>query len=93
MTEIRCKFGFPINQVEDDSEKDCEVLTELARLLDHEEKEIQPYKEPIEVTNMGFDEVRREVKIRVSLAKYVHSELVKLLREYADVFMKFWYQI
>lgn len=36
--------------------------------------------------NMGSDEVRREVKIGVSLAEHVHSELIKLLCEYVDVF-------
>lgn len=38
IAEVRCKSGFPINQAEDDREKDCEVLPELAILLEHEEK-------------------------------------------------------
>lgn len=36
--------------------------------------------------NLGSNEVRREVKIRASLTEHVHIELVKLLREYVDVF-------
>lgn len=36
--------------------------------------------------NLGFDEVRREVKIGEALIKYVHLELVKILHEYVNVF-------
>lgn len=35
---------------------------------------------------MGSDKVIREVKIGVSLADHVHNELIKLLREYVDIF-------
>ena len=38
IAEVHCKFGFPINQVEDDGEEDCEVPLELARLLEHEKR-------------------------------------------------------
>lgn len=38
MARICCKSGLPINQAEDDSEKDCELLAELERLLEHDEK-------------------------------------------------------
>lgn len=38
LAEVRCKFGFLINQAEEDDEEDCEVPSELARLLEHEEK-------------------------------------------------------
>lgn len=43
IVEVRCRSGFPINQAKDDSEKDCEVSPELARLIEHEGKEIQPH--------------------------------------------------
>lgn len=33
LVEIHYKYGFPINQAEDDSEEDCEVPTELARFF------------------------------------------------------------
>lgn len=54
MEKINCKPGFPINQAEDDNEEDCELPVELARLLKHEEKVIQPYKEPVDVINLGY---------------------------------------
>lgn len=41
----------------------------------------------IEVINLGSDEAIRKVKIGASLAEHVHSELVKLLCEYVDVFV------
>lgn len=44
LAEVRCKFGFPVNQAKDDSEEDCEVPDELARLIEHEEKGIHPHK-------------------------------------------------
>ena len=37
-------FKFPINQVEDEGEEDCEIPGELARLLLQEEKAIHPHK-------------------------------------------------
>ncbi|XP_050918560.1 uncharacterized protein LOC127135990 [Lathyrus oleraceus] len=45
------------------------------------------YQEPVEVINLGSKEVRKEVKIGASLVGHVHSELVKLLHEYVDVFV------
>lgn len=62
------------------------MSAELARLIEHEEKEIQPYKKPVEVLNLDSEEVRKEMKIWVSLVEHVHTELVKLLHEYVNVF-------
>ncbi|XP_050877403.1 uncharacterized protein LOC127081165 [Lathyrus oleraceus] len=87
MAKISYESRFPINQAEDGSEEDCELPAELARLLEHEEKEIQPYKEPVDVINLGSETDKKEVKVGASLAKHVHSELVDLLREYVDVFV------
>ena len=47
LAEICSKSEFPINQAEEENEEDCEVPDELAWLLEHEEKEIHPHKEPI----------------------------------------------
>ena len=79
MDEVHYKSGFPIYQDEDDREEDCKVPIELVMLLEHEEKEIQPHKDLIEVINLGSDEVRREVKIGASLTEHVHNELVPIL--------------
>lgn len=86
MAKICCKSDFIINQAKECNEEDCEVLAELARLIEHEEKEIQPHKKLIKVINLGSDEVRREVKIGAFLVEHVQSELIKLIHEYVDVF-------
>ena len=43
------------------------VPGELARLLQQEERTIQPHEEPIETINMGIEEDRKEVKIGANL--------------------------
>lgn len=43
MENFLCNYGIPINQDEDDNEEYCESSDKLARLLEHEQKEIQPY--------------------------------------------------
>ena len=40
-------FEHPINQVEDESEEDCEIPGELEKLLLQEEKGIQPHEESV----------------------------------------------
>ena len=46
-------FENPINQAEDEGEEDCDVTGELARLLQKEERAIQPHEEPFESVNLG----------------------------------------
>ncbi|GAU40821.1 hypothetical protein TSUD_398050, partial [Trifolium subterraneum] len=64
---IPIDFEFPINQAEEGDEDNCELPEGLARLLEQEEKEIQPHQEPIEVINLGTHEVKKEIKIGASL--------------------------
>ncbi|PNX66397.1 gag/pol polyprotein, partial [Trifolium pratense] len=64
---IPVDFEFPINQAEEGDEDDSELPEGLARLLEQEEKEIQPHQEPIEVINLGTDEDKKEIKIGASL--------------------------
>lgn len=35
IVELHCRYGFPINEVEDEAEEDCEVSLELDILLEH----------------------------------------------------------
>ncbi|KAI5385203.1 hypothetical protein KIW84_071981 [Lathyrus oleraceus] len=79
-------FDNPIYLAEEKDEEDCELPEELARLLRQEEKVIQPHEEPIEVVNLGTDEVKREVKIGAALEESVKGRLVVLLKEYVDIF-------
>ena len=63
-----------------------EIPEEVLWLLDHEENTIQPYKEPLEVINLGWEEDPKEVKIGAFLHPDVKSRLIKLLKEYVDIF-------
>src|ERR1043165_9881138 len=44
-------FDNPIYQAEDESEEDCEVPGELVRLLQQEDRVIQPHEEQVEAVN------------------------------------------
>jgi len=56
------------------------------RLLEQEEKTIQPHEEVTETINLGTESDKKEVKIGTTMKKSVREDLVKLLSEYADVF-------
>lgn len=40
----------------------------------------------MDIINLGSETDKKEVKVRASLSRHVHSELVELLHEYVDVF-------
>lgn len=42
------------------SKEDCELSTELTRLLEQEQKEVQPHQEPVEVINLGIKEAKKK---------------------------------
>lgn len=54
-------FEFPIFEVGEESVK--EIPDDISRSLEKKEETIQPYKEPVEVINLGLEEYRKEVKI------------------------------
>ena len=56
-------FEFPVFRAEE--EDDEEVHDEISRLLEHDEKTIQPFEEPIEMINLGDEEDKKEVKVGV----------------------------
>ena len=78
-------FDNPIYQAEEESEEDCELPAELARLLRQEERVIQPHQEELEIVNLGTDEVKKEVKIGAALEESVKSRMVALLKEYVGI--------
>lgn len=75
-----------IYQVEEEGEEDCEVPGELARLLQQEEKTIQPHEEPVEIVNLGTEEDKREIKFGVGLVDNVKKRLIQMLHDYVEVF-------
>ena len=79
-------FENTINQVEDEGEDDCEVSGELARLLQQEERVIQPHEESVETVNLGTEEDKKEVKIGANLEYNVKKRLIRMLHDYVEVF-------
>ncbi|XP_022751308.1 uncharacterized protein LOC111300005, partial [Durio zibethinus] len=72
-----------------DSEEDSDNYTlplDLLKLIEHEDKPIEPHQEITESVNLGDGENKREVKVGTSLLPAERQKLEELLREYVDVF-------
>ena len=75
-----------IYQAEDEGEEDCEVLGELVRLLQQEERTIQTHEEPVDTVNLGTEEDKKEVRVGANLEPSVKKHLIQLLHDYVEVF-------
>lgn len=64
-----CNFEFPVYKAEEEEKED--IPNEISRLLKNEEKIIQPFKELVEVINLGSEEDKKEVKVGALLAPEV----------------------
>ena len=73
---IFCDSENLIYQVEDEGEEDCEVPGELARLLQQEERTIQPHEEPVDTINLGTEEDKKEVNVGDNLEPSVKKRLI-----------------
>jgi hypothetical protein len=77
-------FEFPVYEASEEGGE--EIPDEIRRLLDREEKVIQPHEETIEIINLGSEEDRKEIKIGALLEATVKERIIELLREFVDVF-------
>jgi hypothetical protein len=77
-------FEFPVFEAEEDDVE--EIPDEITRLLEHEEKIIQPHLEDLETVNLGSEDCECLVKIGALLEGSVKEDLISLLREYSDIF-------
>src|ERR1043165_6757803 len=77
-------FDNPIYQAEDESEEDCEGPGELVRLLQQEDRVIQPHEEQVEVVKLGTDKDRKDMTIGDGLENSVKERLVQMLRDYIE---------
>ena len=77
-------FEFPVYEAEDGEDDD--IPYEITRLLEQEEKTIQPHQEEIELVNLGTKDNKREIKVGAALEKGVKKRIFELLREYSDIF-------
>jgi hypothetical protein len=55
-------------------------------LVEYEYTELQPDKEQVDLVNLGTDEDKKEVKVGTMLGAEIKQGLIKLLKEYVDVF-------
>lgn len=55
-------------------------------MVEYEYTELQPYKEQVDLVNLGTDEDKKEVKVGTILGAEIKQGLIKLLKEYVDVF-------
>ena len=76
----------PINRVEENEENDWELPPDLLRMVEQEEREIEPHQEETEVVNLGTSEEKKEVKIGTCVSIDIWEELVALLQDYQDIF-------
>ena len=74
----------PVFEAEDEDSDD--IPDEIARLLEQEEKTIQPHQEEIELINLGTEDKKREIKVGAALEEGVKKRIFQLLREYPDIF-------
>ncbi|KAI5388222.1 hypothetical protein KIW84_074058 [Lathyrus oleraceus] len=70
-------FEFPVFEAEEDDVE--EIPNEITRLLEHEEKVIQPHLENLETVNLGSEDCIREVKIEALLEESIKKGLIELL--------------
>ncbi|KAI5437974.1 hypothetical protein KIW84_023922 [Lathyrus oleraceus] len=77
-------FEFLVFEAEEDDVE--EIPDEFTRLLEYEEKIIQPHLENLETVNLGSEDCIREVNIGALLGESVKKGLIELLRGYVDVF-------
>ena len=62
------------------------LFLEMMRLIYHENKQILPHKEVIEILNLESNEENKEVKIGKALPTEIKKEIISLLHEFTYVF-------
>ena len=58
---------------------------ELSRLLQQEERAIQPHEESVETMNLGNEVDRKEVKIGANIELSVKQRLIQMLHDYVEI--------
>ena len=60
---------------------------ELTRLLQQEERAIQPHEEPVDTINLVTEEDKKEVNVGANLEPSVKERLIQLLHDYVEIFV------
>ena len=58
----------------------------LARLLQQEERAIQPHEEQLDIINLGTEDDKKEIRIDANLESSVKRRLVQMFHDYVEVF-------
>ena len=61
---------------------------ELARLLQQEERAIQPHEELLDTINLGTEEDKKEIEVGANLETSVKERLIQLLHNYLEIFAR-----
>ena len=69
-----------------EEDQDSDLYPNLLRMVEHEEKQILPHKESLEMVNLGDENEKKEVKIRTCTSTTTRHHLLELLHEFKDVF-------
>ena len=72
-----------------DNEEDMEdddLLPNLLRLVEQDERQILSHQEITEAVNLGTEKERKDVKIGTTLSPAIRKELIDLLQDYNNVF-------
>ena len=77
-------FEYPVYVAKEEEYE--EIQEEVSRFLEREESTIIPYKEPLEMINLGLEKDPKEVKIGALLHPNVKNRLIELLKGYVDIF-------
>ena len=79
-------FERPVNQVEEEENKDWGLPSYLRRMVEQDEREMKPHQEETEVVNLGISDEKKEVKIGTCVSANIWDKLVAHLRDYQDIF-------
>ncbi|KAA3486823.1 Gag-pro-like protein [Gossypium australe] len=63
--------------------RDCSLSSDLLRMVEHDDKQILPHKESVEIVSLGEE---KEVKIGAHIVAETKQDLIELLQEFKDVF-------
>ncbi|KAA3479530.1 RNA-directed DNA polymerase (Reverse transcriptase), Ribonuclease H [Gossypium australe] len=66
-----------------EDDQDRNISLDLLRMVEQDEKQILPHKEPVEIVSLGEG---KELKIGANIAAEKKRDLIELLQEFKDVF-------
>ncbi|KAA3469375.1 RNA-directed DNA polymerase (Reverse transcriptase), Ribonuclease H-like protein [Gossypium australe] len=69
-----------------ENDRDCNLSSDLLRMVEQEEKQILPHKESVEIVSLGDEQEKKDVKIEGCITTLTKRDLIKLLQEFKDVF-------